>query len=71
VFFDRESAIAGGNSLFGLGIFGPTSPSWWVYLPVTLALILFGVGWNLLGDGLNDLLNPRTERRRAVKLSRQ
>jgi peptide/nickel transport system permease protein len=35
---------------------------WWVFLPVTLALVLFGVGWNLLGDGLNDLLNPRVSR---------
>lgn len=32
---------------------------WWVFLPATLALILFGIGWNLLGDGLNDALNPR------------
>lgn len=31
---------------------------WWVFLPVTLALILFGIAWNLLGDGLNTLLNP-------------
>jgi peptide/nickel transport system permease protein len=33
---------------------------WWVFLPTTLAIILFGIGWNLLGDGLNDLLNPRS-----------
>jgi peptide/nickel transport system permease protein len=33
---------------------------WWLYLPVTLALILFGIAWNLLGDGLNMVLNPRT-----------
>jgi peptide/nickel transport system permease protein len=32
---------------------------WWVFLPITSALVLFGVGWNLLGDGLNDWLNPR------------
>jgi peptide/nickel transport system permease protein len=32
---------------------------WWTWLPVTLALILFGVGWNLLGDGLNEYLSPR------------
>ena len=32
---------------------------WWVYLPATLALILFGLGWNMLGDGLNDFINPR------------
>jgi ABC-type dipeptide/oligopeptide/nickel transport system permease subunit len=31
-----------------------------VFLPATLALVLFGVAWNLLGDGLNDVLNPRT-----------
>lgn len=32
---------------------------WWVFVPATLALVLFGIGWNLLGDGLNDWLNPR------------
>lgn len=32
---------------------------WWVFLPTTIVLILFGIGWNLLGDGLNDALNPR------------
>jgi peptide/nickel transport system permease protein len=33
---------------------------WWVFVPPTIALILFGIAWNLLGDGLNDALNPRT-----------
>jgi peptide/nickel transport system permease protein len=33
---------------------------WWVFLPATLAIVLFGIGWNLLGDGLNDSLNPRS-----------
>jgi peptide/nickel transport system permease protein len=32
---------------------------WWVYLPVSLALVGFGFGWNLLGDFINDRLNPR------------
>jgi peptide/nickel transport system permease protein len=32
---------------------------WWVFLPITATLVLFGIGWNLLGDGLNDWLNPR------------
>jgi peptide/nickel transport system permease protein len=32
---------------------------WWVFVPATLALVFFGIGWNLLGDGLNDWLNPR------------
>jgi peptide/nickel transport system permease protein len=31
---------------------------WWLYLPATLAIVLFGVGWNLLGDSLNDWLDP-------------
>ncbi len=31
---------------------------WWVFLPPTLALVLFSIGWNLLGDGLNIFLNP-------------
>jgi ABC-type dipeptide/oligopeptide/nickel transport system permease subunit len=33
---------------------------WWTYIPVTLAFIFFGVSWNMLGDGLNLVLNPRT-----------
>lgn len=33
---------------------------WWVFLPATLAIVLFGLGWNLLGDGLNDALNPHS-----------
>ena len=37
---------------------------WWVYLPVTLALIFFGIGWNLLADGLNSALNPRKPHQR-------
>jgi peptide/nickel transport system permease protein len=42
-----------------IGIAGNPLTYWWVYLPPTIALILFGIGWNLLGDGLNDALNPR------------
>lgn len=34
---------------------------WWVFLPATLAIVLFGITWNLLGDGLNDALNPRSQ----------
>lgn len=32
---------------------------WWVFIPTTLTLVLFGMGWNLLGDGLNEALDPR------------
>jgi len=31
-------------------------------VPVTLALIFFGIGWNLLGDGLTTALDPRLAR---------
>jgi peptide/nickel transport system permease protein len=60
----------GGDSLWGMllvrgrdWIIGPGGnilTFWWVFLPATLALVLFGVSWNLLGDGLNEVLNPRT-----------
>ena len=60
----------GGNSLWGMllvrgrdWIIGPGGnilAFWWVFMPATLALVFFGIGWNLLGDGLNEVLNPRT-----------
>lgn len=31
---------------------------WWLFLPATTAIILFGVAWNLLGDGINEAMNP-------------
>lgn len=42
-----------------MGAAGNPLRYWWTYLPVSLALVLFGVAWNLLGDGLNGALNPR------------
>jgi peptide/nickel transport system permease protein len=47
------------NRSWIIGVAGNPLTYWWVYLPPTIALILFGIGWNLLGDGLNDALNPR------------
>jgi peptide/nickel transport system permease protein len=43
-------------------IIGPTLgfAYWWTFIPVTLALILFSVGWQLLGQRINAVLNPRT-----------
>jgi peptide/nickel transport system permease protein len=46
----------GRNYVIGPG--GSPFTWWWVFFPSTLAIVLFGVGWNLLGDGLNDWLNP-------------
>jgi peptide/nickel transport system permease protein len=31
---------------------------WWTFLPATIAVILFGITWNLLGDGLSEVLDP-------------
>jgi peptide/nickel transport system permease protein len=48
--------VIGRDYVIGLG--GNPLTYWWVFVPPTLALILFGVGWNLLGDGLNSALDP-------------
>jgi peptide/nickel transport system permease protein len=42
-----------------IGPEGSLTAYWWTYAPVTAALVLFGIGWNLLGDGLNDLVAGR------------
>ncbi len=34
---------------------------WYVYLPPIAAMVLFSVGWNLIGDGLRDALDPRAQ----------
>jgi peptide/nickel transport system permease protein len=50
--------VSGRDYVIGLG--GNPFAYWWTFVPISLALILFGIGWNLLGDGLNTLLNPRS-----------
>ncbi len=32
---------------------------WYTYLPPSLAILFFSVGWNLIGDGLREALDPR------------
>lgn len=32
---------------------------WYTYVPSILAIIFFSIGWNLIGDGLRDVLDPR------------
>ena len=51
-----EILVRGRGWFMGAG--GNIFTYWWVILPTTLAVILFGIGWNLVGDGLNDLLDP-------------
>lgn len=58
------------NRDYVIGSGGNPFAYWWVFVPVTLALIVFGVGWNLLGDGLNAALNPRLSRRRPGRARR-
>ncbi len=49
----RDAIIGPGGNPFG---------NWWVWLPGTVVLLLYGIGWNLIGDGLNDALNPKETR---------
>jgi peptide/nickel transport system permease protein len=39
---------------------------WYTYVPVSAAVVLFSVGWNLIGDGLRDVFDPRLRHRFAV-----
>ena len=39
-----------------IGPGGRLLDTWWVYLPATLVVILFGVTWNLVGETLQHLL---------------
>jgi peptide/nickel transport system permease protein len=32
---------------------------WYIIVWPGMALIIFGLGWNLIGDGLRDILDPR------------
>lgn len=47
----RDWVVAAGQNPF---------EHWHAYLPASLAVVLFAIGWNLIGDGLRDLLDPRT-----------
>jgi peptide/nickel transport system permease protein len=43
-------------------IIGPPSRAfeyWYTYLPPSIAIVLFSMGWSLIGDGLRDALDPR------------
>ncbi len=32
---------------------------WWIFVPTSLAIVLFGLAWSFLGDGLNAALDPK------------
>ncbi|NWG05451.1 MAG: ABC transporter permease [Chloroflexi bacterium] len=52
-----EMLALGRNWILGPG--GSILTYWWVFLPPTLAVMLFGIAWNLFGDGLSDLFINR------------
>ena len=56
-----EMLAQGRNWVIGPG--GNLLTYWWVYLPATLAIMAFGIVWNMLGDGLVDALDPGTSAR--------
>jgi len=51
LFIGRNWVIGPGGNLFRY---------WWVFVPATLAVLLFGIGWNLIGDGLSEAFEPST-----------
>jgi len=63
----------GGDSVWGamlsqgrdwvIGAGGSLLRYWWVFLPPTFAVMLFGIAWNMFGDGINDVLEPGSQQR--------
>ena len=61
----------GGDSIWGtmlsqgrnwvIGPGGSLLRYWWVFLPPTLAVMSFGIAWNMFGDGLSDALEPSSQ----------
>src|SRR5215211_1330597 len=62
----------GGDSIWGamlaqgrnwvIGAGGSLLRYWWVFLPPTFAVMVFGIAWNMFGDGLNDVLEPTSQK---------
>lgn len=53
-----EMLAQGRNWVIGPG--GSLFRYWWVFVPPTLAVLFFGIAWNMFGDSLNDILDPTT-----------
>jgi peptide/nickel transport system permease protein len=47
---------AGRDWIIGPG--GNIFTYWWTFLPATIVVVLFGITWNVLGDGLSEILDP-------------
>lgn len=50
-----QMLVAGRHWIVG----GQAFTYWYAYLPLSLIVVLFAAGWNLIGDGLRDALDPR------------
>ena len=48
----------GRNWVLGPG--GNLLTYWWVFLPPTITVMLFGIAWNMLGDSLSEVFDPRS-----------
>ena len=48
----RDWIIGGYNNRFDF---------WYTYVPPTVAIVLFTIGWSMIGDGLRDVLDPRSQ----------
>jgi peptide/nickel transport system permease protein len=64
-----ELIVRGRDWIIGPG--GNPLTYWWTYLPATLALLFFGIGWNLLGDGLANLLILHSNEALAASVARK
>ncbi|MDY0018869.1 MAG: ABC transporter permease [Anaerolineae bacterium] len=52
---------------FIIGMPGNAFDYWYTFIPCSLAILFFSIGWNLIGDGLRDALDPRLNGRQAIK----
>jgi peptide/nickel transport system permease protein len=64
-----EMLSQGRNWVIGPG--GNLFRYWWVFIPPTLAVMLFGVAWNMFGDSLNDVLEPTSQQAVPRKKSKK
>jgi len=44
--------------------------AWWLVFYPGLIVMLVALGWNLLGDGLRDVLDPKTRRSIEFKVKK-
>ncbi len=64
VTFSREELVQGDwGQMLVAGrdwiVSGQSFAYWYAYLPLSLVIVLFAAGWNLIGDGLRDAFDPR------------